>query len=461
MTTAQTVSESLWQLAGMPADPLSQLGLADAKPLLPTSFHVAVAAQSTIANAALGAEVIGQVRGAPPQRVSVDRHAAERECTGWFSIDGVVPTAWAPLSGLYPCADGYVRIHANFDHHRDGALRVLGVAGDGATVSREQVTRALAGWNKVDFETAAAEAGLVVSACRSFAEWDRHPQAAAIATLPLFTLEKIGEADPVPLGTISDRQRPLEGIRVLDLTRILAGPVCGRTLAAYGADVMLVNSPTLPNIDAIADTSRGKRSALVDLTTEEGREQLVRLTRNANLFVQGYRPGGLAQLGFSPEEAARLNPGIVYISLSAYGHTGPWSARRGFDSLVQTATGFNVAEGEAAASATPRALPVQILDFASGFLMAFAGLAALRKQQVEGGSWHVRVSLAQTGHWLRSLGRLEDNLDQGRPDLAAHAERYTSGYGELMAMPHAAQFSRTPAKWTRAANPPGTDAPAW
>ena len=155
--------------------------------------------------------------------------------------------------------------------------------------------------------------------------------------------------------------RPLDGVRVLDLTRILAGPVCGRMLAGYGADVLLVNSPNLPNLESIADTSRGKRSAHVDLRTDAGRQDLRWLLAGSNVFVQGYRPGGLAALGFSPDAVAGLRPGIVCVSLSAYGGVGPWAKRRGFDSLVQTATGFNHAEAEAAGSSTPKALPMQIL----------------------------------------------------------------------------------------------------
>jgi len=253
----------------------------------------------------------------------------------------------------------------------------------------------------------------------------------------------------------------LRGVRVLDLTRILAGPVCGRTLAAYGADVMLVNSPTLPNISAIAETSRGKRSCLLDLRTAEGRAGLDALATDTHIFIEGYRPGGIANLGFGPEALAARCPGIVCISLRAYGNKGPWADRRGFDSLVQTATGFNHAEAAASGRSGPRALPVQILDYASGFLMAFAAAAALLRQQREGGSWHVRISLAQTAHWLRGLGRLSDNFDKARPDLESHAVTYASGFGALKAMPHAARFSGRAAEWELPSMPPGSHPPVW
>src|SRR5205807_10448555 len=188
--------------------------------------------------------------------------------------------------------------------------------------------------------------------------------------------------------------------------------------------------------------------AYADLATEAGRAALRELSRDTNVFVQGYRPDGIARHGFGPDDLARLRPGIVYVSLSAYGHLGPWANKRGFDSLVQTATGFNHAEGEAAGGG-PRPLPVQILDFASGFLMAFGAEAAMLRQAREGGSWHVRVSLARTGLWLRQLGRVADGFKAAKPDLAPLLHSYESGFGKLMAMPHAAKFSATPAHWAR------------
>jgi hypothetical protein len=316
-------------------------------------------------------------------------------------------------------------------------------------------------WKALEFEQTAADAGLVVAAFRSFEEWDKHPQGQAVAALPLMQFERIGDAPPRELPALIADDRPLMGVRVLDLTRILAGPVCGRALAAYGADVMLVNSPHLPNIESIADTSRGKLSAHVDLKTPEGRATLQRLLADAHVLVQGYRPGGLNALGFSPQTVAEHRPGIVCVSLSAYGDTGPWSQRRGFDSLVQTATGFNHAEGEAAGSPDPKPLPMQILDYATGHLMAFAASAALRRQALEGGSWHVRLSLAQTGHWIRSLGRVANGFAVARPDRAPYLETAESGFGELVALRHSAQLERTPTRWARPSMLPGTHAPIW
>jgi hypothetical protein len=449
----------LWRLAGLPQDALGFAHLTGADPVLPSSFPVGTVAQASIAAAALSACELGHMRGAERQQVSVDMVHAALECVGPFTVNGVAPEVWDKFSGLYACADGWVRVHANFAHHRDGALRLLGL--DPSIATREDAERAMAAWRAIDFETAAADAGLVATALRSFGQWDVTPQGRAVAAQPLFTIERIGDAPPLALPPIADEAPPLSGVRVLDLTRILAGPVGGRALAAYGADVMLVNSPQLPNIEAIADTSRGKLSTHIDLRSEPGREALTSLASQAHVFVQGYRPGGLQALGFGPHELAKLRPGIVCASLSAYGTQGPWAGRRGFDSLVQAATGFNHAEGEAAGGGKPRPLPMQILDHTTGYLIAMGACAALCRQQRDGGSWHVQVSLAQTAHWLRGLGRVENGFAVNKPDAKPYLEKCDSGFGELLAMRHSARLSRTPAIWRRQAAPPGTHPPVW
>ena len=305
----------------------------------------------------------------------------------------------------------------------------------------------------------------MVAAARSFEQWDAHPQGQVLAAQPLVRIRRIEPAGQAPAAlpwpVLGEVAQPLAGLRVLELTRILAGPVAGRTLAAYGADVMLVNSPSLPNIAAIADTSRGKRSVHVDLMDEPGRATLRGLAAQAHVFLQGYRPGALGAFGFAPEDLARLRPGIVVVSLSAYGDEGPWGQRRGFDSLVQTATGFNLAEAQAAGAHTPRALPLQILDYAAGYLLAFGAQAALWRQQQQGGSWHVQVSLAGVGHWLRSLGRVAGGPQAQAPAFDPYLVTEPSGFGALTALRHPAQFSHTPALWQRPSMPPGSHPPVW
>ena len=461
MLAQPAILENLLGLARLDPALARRVAFTGGDPVLPSSFRIAAAAETSIAASAVAAAALGEARGLPAQEISVDaRHAAaEFRSDRYMSVDGKPPgDVWDAIAGLYQCGDGrYVRLHTNFPHHRDGVLKLLGCSYD-----RQAVATALKGWMAEEFETEATEAGMVVAMARSFAEWDAHLQGEAVAALPLFTIEKIGEAPPRPLPK---GPRPLAGQRVLDLTRIIAGPVAGRLLAAHGADVLLVTGPHLPSVPALAiDTGRGKRSAHIDLRDARGREQLAGLVGGADIFLQGYRPGGLAMKGFAPHEVAALRPGIVYLSLSAYGHAGLWAVKRGFDSLVQTVSGINIAEAEAVGDAAPRALPCQALDYASGYLLAFAGMAARLRQAREGGSWLVRVSLAQTGHWLRGLGRVANGFsvpDVTPTDVADMTELSASGFGALRAIRHPAQLSATPAFWERPSVPLGADAPAW
>lgn len=470
--TAHEALAALWRSVDLPVQALADVSLSGADPVLPSSFAVASAVQSALAAAALAAARVGVMRGAARQTVAVDATHAVLDSCGWYRVDGKELPVWDKLSGLYACGaccePGWVRIHANFAHHRDGALKLLGLP-VGPQIEREAVAEALADWRAQDIESAAADAGVVVAAARSFAQWDAHAQGQALALEPLLGLRAVAGADSdprVPWPAHAAGDAPLRGLRVLDLTRILAGPVAGRTLAAYGADVMLVNSPKLPNIDNIADTSRGKLSVHLDLTTAPGRDTLRALVRQADVFLQGYRPGALASLGFGPQALAELRPGIVCVSLSAYGRTGPWAGRRGFDSLVQTATGFNIAEAEAFGGGQPRAMPLQVLDYSAGYLLAFGALAGLMRQRERGGSWIAEVSLAGVGHWLRRLGRVANGARSAAFTAAdAPFEHYAqdedSGFGRLRALRHAAQFSGTPAHWKRPSVRPGTDPAQW
>jgi crotonobetainyl-CoA:carnitine CoA-transferase CaiB-like acyl-CoA transferase len=459
-STPRHVLSDIWRAAGHPEAALDAVDLTGNEPVLPSSFRVGTAAQATIAAAALAASELWRLRTGRSQRVSVDMRSAAIEFRSerYLRVDGKPPSEYHdPIAGLYRCGDGrWARLHTNLPHHRDGVLALLGCRHE-----RTAVQRALDQWEAEKFETAAAEAGLVVTACRTFREWDDHPQGRAIARLPLFSIDQIGDAPVEPLPAA---ERPLAGVKVLDLTRIIAGPVCGRTLAAHGADVLLITASHLPSMQPLViDTGRGKLSASIDLRQRGGREVLTSLLRDARVFVQGYRPGAIAAFGFGPDDVARVRPGIVYVSLCAYGQEGPWASRRGFDSLVQTASGFNAAEAEAFGASEPRPLPAQVLDHATGYLMAFAAMSALARRAQRGGSWHVRVSLAQTGFWLRRLGRIDDLAcpDPGFDDVRDRLEETRSGFGHLSAVRHTAAMTQTPPRWQQPTVPLGTHAPAW
>ena len=461
MQSPKQILADLWSIAGGEPAALDAVTLTGEEPQLPSSFRVDAAAQAGIAAAGLAAALIWKLRSGQAQEVSVDMRHATVECRSERYLrlpDMPPPPAWDAIAGVYKTGDQrFVRLHTNFPHHRDAVCRVLNCKAE-----RDEVQSALMNWDAEAFESAAYEACGVVSMMRSVEEWSATPQAGALAALPLITLEKIGEAAP---KSWPEGNRPLAGLRVLDLSRVIAGPVAGRTLAAHGADVMLVSSPDLPAIPWLTiDTGRGKLSTFLDLKRDEGRNRLRALLAEADIFSQGYRPHALAALGFSPEEAARINPGIVYVSLSAYGHVGPWEGRRGFDSLVQTSTGFNHAEGQAAGVDGPKELPAQILDHATGYMMAFGAMMAKARQSREGGSWHVRASLAQTGKWIWDLGRIAGGLnteDLKGEVIKPFAEQVPSGFGLLQSIRHAAQLSRTPAFWARPAMPLGSHPPQW
>lgn len=452
---------ALWRDADLPDAALARVRLAGTDPLLPSSFAIGTALQASLAAAALAATEVAAARGGLTSEVSVDMADVLRECSGRFTLDGRTPEVWDKLAGLYRCAGGgWLRLHTNFAHHRDGVLALLGLP-TGPGTERAAVEEVLRDRPAEAFEAAATARGLVVAALRTPAQWAAHPQAAALAAQPLLDIQRIGDAPPRPWPVRTAGCRPLQGLRVLDLTRILAGPVGARALAHYGADVLRISSPHLPDIEALADTNRGKRSAHVDLATEHGRATLHALTAQADVFLQGYRPGALAARGFSAEALAERAPGLVVVSLSAYGHTGPWSGKRGFDSLVQTATGLNMAEATAFGSEQPRTLPLQALDYGAAWLIAFGTQVALLRQRREGGSWQVRVALAGVGRWLQGLPRVAVSPAPPQLAFAGALHEADSGFGRLGAVPHAARFSGFVADDPRPSMPPGSHPPAW
>ncbi|EIF29876.1 putative acyl-CoA transferase/carnitine dehydratase [Burkholderia sp. Ch1-1] len=445
--TPEFALKHIWTLAGCDPSALRSVTLAGADPGLPSVYRVGTLASASIAATGLAAAEYHRLRTGRRQHVTVEmrRALASFRSERYLRInDGPPPALRDPVMGFYETHDGrWIQLHTNFPHHLQGVLNVLGCAND-----RDAVAAAIRGWDGATLDQTLADAGLCAALIRTPDEWAALDQAKAIAGLPLFEIERIGDAPAEPPAQ-RGADRPLAGVRVLDLSRIIAGPVAGRALAQHGAQVLMINGPHLPNIaPLVIDNGRGKRSALVDLREAAGREVLRGLAGNADVFLQAYRPGALAARGFGPEELARVRPGIVYVSVSAYGHEGSWAQRRGFDSLVQSASGIAFTEREAAGWHEPKHLPCQALDHATGYLAAFGAMAALARRATEGGSWHVRVSLAQTGRWLQSFGQIPEGwkapdvaLDDVRDCLAS----VESEFGRVLGVQPAEVLGETPA----------------
>jgi crotonobetainyl-CoA:carnitine CoA-transferase CaiB-like acyl-CoA transferase len=439
--------------------------LVGADPVFPALFPLGEAGAATIAGAAIQAARLWQERGGREQqiRVEVDAAAAAMRSARYLRVQSTDAPRHSPRAnggalGFYRTRDNrWMYYQRLFPHHRARLTRVLGCTDD-----EDSIRAATATWDAQPLEDAVFEAGACGAFARSEAEWSTHLQAEALAGLPLFEIERVGDAPPRPM---SQADRPVRGVRVLDLTRVLAGPTAARALAEHGADVLRIGTLDLPDNDAMMrDTGHGKRSAALDLNTAEGVSQLRHLIADADVFVQGYRPGSIAARGFAVEDVARLRPGIVYVSLSAFSHAGPWSQRRGFDSVVQSANGIAAAS---AVDGVPRFVPANPLDYMTGYLAAFGALVALRRRARDGGSYLVRVSLAQTGRWLASLPRLDAATAAARPPELPQARldqlmlMTDTPFGRLRHLAPAAQLSLTPPCWERPTVPLDHDAPEW
>jgi crotonobetainyl-CoA:carnitine CoA-transferase CaiB-like acyl-CoA transferase len=427
-------------------------------PVFLTPWRIAAAGSAALGAVGLAVSDLWRLRTGKLQGVSIDRHAATASLRSntYVLQNGKKPVSWDPLAGHYPTRDGRVMfLHTNHPHHRAGALSITGAKAE----TREALAEAVARWDGLAIEQAIADGGCVGGLVRSREEWNAHPHGVAVARLPLIDIAKIGEAPPRPLPK---GERPLSGVRALDLTRVLAGPTSGRVLAENGADVLHIAAPHLPyQTEILMDTGHGKRCAWVDLTKPAGIESMTGLLREADIFTQGYRPGTVAARGFSPERVAALKPGIVCVSICAYGHAGPWADRRGFDSIVQNVTGLSATQGSLA---KPRNLPVQALDYIAGYLGALGAMVGLARRVEQGGSWLVRVSLVQVAHWLASLGTVESATGMAElpeADLARYLMESDGLFGHLRHLKPVVQLSETPPFFAKPPEPLGTSPARW
>jgi crotonobetainyl-CoA:carnitine CoA-transferase CaiB-like acyl-CoA transferase len=448
-----------------PAD--DEIELPGNDPVFPLVLPIGEPGAASIGASALAAARLWELRGGRRQRIRVDVDAAAAAMRGdRYLVRERASTDTAPSprevrgdrGDIYQAADGrWVYLHRGFAHHRARIAGVLDGANDEAAL-----VEAVAKWKGLDLEDAVHAAGACAGMVRSYEEWAAHEQGKAIASMPLMEIERLDNSPPEPL---SAAERPLAGIRVLDLTRVLAGPTCARTLAEHGADVLRIGTDLLPNNETqIIETGHGKRSAVLDLTTEGGAEQLRTLTKSADVFSQGYRPGSLAARGFSFEEMAKIRPGIVYVTICAFSENGPWSHRRGFDTLVQSVSGIS---NDYVIGGQPRLLPLSVLDYTTGYLAAFGVMAALRRRALEGGSYHVRISLAQAGWWVTHLPHFDraviESLPKDLPSERIEALKITTDtpFGRIHHLGPVAQLSETPARWERPTVPLDHDAPEW
>jgi hypothetical protein len=404
---------------------------------------------NTLACGAVAAAGLAGLAAVGGDRVLVDPLAvsvAFRSDTS-LSVDGRSRESFAPLSGFIRAADGWVRTHANYPHHRARLLHALQVPPD---ATREGVAQAVGELTAQDVEDRVTGAGGVAVRVRDHREWFAGGQARAVQAHPVLAVDSVADTATVPLS-----RRP----RVLDLTRVIAGPVATRTLAFLGCEVLRVDSPTLPELEPQhIDTGNGKRSALLDLHEARARDRLHHLLERADALVTGYRPGALAGFGLDPEALAARHPSLVVASLSAWTPDGPWGTRRGFDSIVQAATGIALIESED--GERPGALPAQALDHATGYLLAGGVMAALRRRAEVGGTWRVQAHLARTAHWLLRT----DALDAPAAPVGDPSPWLTaadSAYGRVVQARPAFRIGDGPVQFAWPAPQWGADPPEW
>ena len=450
----RSILSAFWGAAGGAPDWLASVGVAGGGSL-PSAFAVSALASASVGAACLAvAELASERHGVRPG-VTVDHRLA----SFWFGTSirpqgWTLPPAWDAVAGDYRAADGWIRLHTNAPRHRAAALAVLDAAPE-----REAVAGAVRGWQADALESAVVQAGGCAAAMRSVAAWAAHPQGQAVAAEPLLHREAATPGPPlrwtVPPG------RPLRGVRVLDLTRVLAGPVATRFLAGFGADVLRVDPPGWNEPGIVPDVVLGKRCARLDLRRPADMAALEGLLAEADVLVHGYRPGALDRLGLPMERRRTLRPGLVDVSLDAYGWSGPWQGRRGFDSLVQMSAGIAEAGMRGAGRDRPTPLPVQALDHATGYLMAAAAVRGLTDRLRTGAGCTVRASLARTAAVLAAAPpEPPAPLAPELPCDCAEATEMTA-WGPARRLKPPGAVNGAPMRWDRPAAELGSAPAAW
>ncbi len=392
-----------------------------------------------------------------PPEITVDHRLASLWYGYSFKPKGWdMPNLWDAIAGDYQGADGWIRLHTNLPHHRAAALKVLQVEADRSAVGRAVRGRAIA-----ELEAAIVAEGGVAAAMRSRADWHEHPQGRILVREPLIGWQgpRNAKLRDRPQATAA---RPLAGLRVLDLTRILAGPVSTRTLAGFGAEVLRIDPPNWDEPGVIPDISLGKHCAYLNLKSPDGIIQLKELLTQADVFVHGYRPGALDALGLNKAARDQLAPNRIEVTLDAYGWQGPWATRRGFDSLVQMSAGIAHAGMDWAGADKPTPLPVQALDHATGYLMAAAVMSALAEAASRQTVMDARLSLARTSELLATLAKSDADKDITQALPTDYADKLEpSGWGPGHRLKPALTVGTAQMSWTLPASKLGTSQPVW
>jgi crotonobetainyl-CoA:carnitine CoA-transferase CaiB-like acyl-CoA transferase len=449
------ILEAAWR--GLGGDPSMLSAVRFSEPgALPCHFAVADLAAGSMAAAGLAAaELVALQSGRPPE-VVVNRALA----IGWFHTvieprGWQMPPFWHPLCADYRASDGWIRLHTNIPSHAQAVVETLGVPEDA-----DVVAAAVATWKADDLESAVLEHGGAAARMRSRAAWIDHPQGRAAQREELVHVTNRSNESKEHFDIAP--QRPLAGARILDLTRGVAGPVATRCLAGYGADVLRIDPPGWEEPAVVPDIVLGKRRARLDLRSEAGRDRLRQLVSEADMVVHGYRPGALDWLALDNEHQSHIPAGLIDVRLNAYGWAGPWSSRRGFDSLVQMSSGMADEAMAAAGSDRPVQLPMQALDEATGYLMAASAMRALAERVRTGRGRRVRCSLASTAEMLIAARRWS-----GEPELPSRSSMFMTsptvdtGWGPARRLPVPILVAGVPLAWDIPAGPLGSHAPDW
>jgi Arc/MetJ family transcription regulator len=458
IASPMAVANALWAGAGGDPRVTERLAITGPTVVLPSTFAVTATATAAIAAATMGVAELARHDG----DIAIDtRHAAAAVRSERYLrlVATELATPWDPIAGDYPTADGWIRLHTNYVHHREAVLRVLGVPED-----REAVGQAVRDWAGEPLERAVLAAGGCAATMFNRTEWRRHPHGERVRDEPVLGFERIGTSEPEPY-VVTDLARPLRGLRVLDLTHVLSGPVATRFLASWGADVLRVETPGFEEIERVViDVGFGKRSCGLDLRSPAGREAFDSLVATADVVVHGYRPGALAGLGYGPAALAARRPGLVISGLSAYGSAGPWGGRRGFDSLVQMSAGIADEGGRATGADRPVPLPCQLLDHATGYLVALGAVRGLMRRSTDGGSWNATASLARTAAWLDDLGLTPDDVDCPEPtaeEVGRWCTTTATPWGDVVHVAAPGSLGALSPRWDRSPTPVRSDAPTW